>query len=104
MKTSSMIVGLTAAAFVGAAVFLATRPAAAKAAAEDAFTVSADCSTITISDMEKANSAAKSIGLIVKPTPDSDALETLKASLEHYMRRATQPPKLEAGPGPAPQP
>jgi hypothetical protein len=79
MKTSSLILGATAVFGVTAAIFIFSRPAAARDKARKAFTVDMDCGSILVLDEELAKGAFVAAAIAVAPTPDSSAIEALKA-------------------------
>ncbi len=80
-STGSAILAVMAVGVAGAAAFLFTRPAAAKNLAKQAFNVDLNCAFFLVTDEEKAKSAIIAAAITVAPTPDSNALEALKAIL-----------------------
>lgn len=66
---------------VGGAVFIFSRPAAAKAAGAKAFKVTADCTTVEIVDEEAAKSALMAAGTIAFKGLDQPAMELIVSAL-----------------------
>ena len=73
--------GLTAAATIGTAVFVFSRPAAAKAAGAKGFKVSADCTSVEIIDEEAAKAALTAAATIAFKGMDGRADELLVRAL-----------------------
>lgn len=81
-RRTKIVLGVVTALGIGTAIFFSTRRAAAASSAQTAFTVSADCMQITVLDESAARSAAAAAALVVRPSPNDNALEVAIAALE----------------------
>lgn len=76
MKPTALL--LLAIPVVGLGLFFASRPAAAKNAAKDAFVVSPGCETIKVVDETQAKASAIAAALSVGLNPSANAIATLR--------------------------
>lgn len=81
-STGTAIVTVMGVALVGTAAFLFSRPAAAKDKAKKAFAVDPHCASFLLLDEKLAKRALMDAAIVVAPTPDSNAIEALKAILK----------------------
>ncbi len=80
-RTTWFVLGTLVAVGTGVTIFFSTRKAAAASAGKKAFTVSADCSQVTIVDESAAKGAATAAALAVRPSPSAPALQAAKDAL-----------------------
>lgn len=82
MKVWHVAVAATAVAVVGGAVFLFSRPAAARDAGLRAFEVSADCKSVRVIDPKAAEDALRAAGIAVFRGMDMPAMEFLRKAIK----------------------